>query len=289
MDIGALIPADRKVDGVVDMLLDAAQNYSGPLTEQRLIDWHAALFPTGRSGLYSIRTGTWRQPEGGPMQVVSGPAGRETVHFEAPDAQQVPAEMERFLRWFNTNQVMDPVLKAGIAHLWFVTIHPFDDGNGRIARALTDLLLARSDESIQRFYSMSAQIRYERKQYYNVLEKIQKGSLNITEWLIWFLTCLERAILEANETLNAVLSKARFREKVASAKLNERQKKMINTLLDGFEGKLRTAKWAKIMKVSNDTALRDILSLVEQGILLKEEAGGRSTSYRLATDLSSNQ
>ncbi|MEO6282757.1 MAG: Fic family protein [Dyadobacter sp.] len=281
MDIGALTPADRHVDGVVEMLLDATQHYTQPLSEVRLFGWHAALFPTSRSGMYKITVGQWRDDSTGPMQVVSGAMGRERVHFEAPVSEKVPAEMDTFISWSNTDQNQDPVLKAAIAHLWFVTIHPFDDGNGRIARSIADLQLARSDNSAQRFYSMSAQIQLERKYYYEILEKTQKGNLDITEWLVWFLSCLDRALSATDTILNVVLTKARSWEFFASKVINERQKLMLNKLLDGFEGKLNTSKWAKIAKVSNDTALRDILDLVNQGVLEKEDAGGRSTNYRL--------
>ncbi len=282
MDIGALAPADRHVDEIVDMLLDATQNFETPLSEDRLFGWHAALFPTGYSGMYKITTGNWRTPEAGPMQVVSGPLGREKVHFEAPESGRLPAEMTAFINWFNKPADMDMVLKAAIAHLWFVTIHPFDDGNGRIARALTDLLLTRSDRSVQRFYSMSAQIQRERKLYYDILEKTQRGDLDITEWLTWFLSCLERALTSAGHTLTSVLNKAHYWSHFSGKTLNDRQKLMINKLLDGFEGKLNTSKWAKITKTSHDTALRDIQNLLDQGVLVKEEGGGRSTSYRLA-------
>jgi Fic family protein len=281
MDIGALIPADRHVDGVVEMLLDATQHYARALSQDRLFGWHAALFPTGRSGMYKITVGQWRDNATGPMQVVSGAMGRERVHFEAPASEKIPAEMESFIHWFNADQNQDPVLKAAIAHLWFVTIHPFDDGNGRIARSIADLQLARSDNSAQRFYSMSAQIQQERKYYYDILEKTQKGDLDITEWLVWFLSCLDRALTATDIILNAVLTKARYWEFLASKNITERQRLMLNKLLDGFEGKLNTSKWAKITKVSNDTALRDILDLVKQGVLEKEDAGGRSTNYRL--------
>lgn len=282
MDIGALVPADRHVDGIVDMLLDATRNFEKPLSEDRLFGWHAALFPTGYSGMYKITVGNWRTPEAGPMQVVSGPLGREKVHFEAPESGRLPGEMAAFINWFNRPSDMDMVLKAAIAHLWFVTIHPFDDGNGRIARALTDLLLTRSDRSIQRFYSMSAQIRTERKLYYDILEKTQRGDLDITEWLTWFLSCLERALTAAHHTLTSVLNKADYWSHFSKKTLNDRQKLMINKLLDGFDGKLSTSKWAKITKASHDTALRDIQSLLDQEVLVKEEGGGRSTSYRLA-------
>jgi len=281
MDIGALAPADRHVDGVVDMLLDATQHFDHPLSEERICGWHAALFPTGRSGMYKIAVGKWRDQKAGPMQVVSGAIGKEKIHFEAPSWEKVPEEMTRFISWFNEPQGLDPVIKSAIAHLWFVTIHPFEDGNGRIARAITDLQLSRADKSPQRFYSMSAQIQLERKHYYDILEKTQKGNLDITEWLLWFLSCLERALTATDKTLNAVLSKARYWDFLATKNINERQKLMINMMLDGFEGKLNTSKWAKITKVSNDTALRDILDLVDQNVLVKEGAGGRSTSYRL--------
>ncbi|TLU96552.1 Fic family protein [Dyadobacter sediminis] len=282
MDIGALAPADLHVDGVVEMLLDATQHFTSPLSEDRLFGWHSAMFPIGRSGMYKITVGQWRDDATGPMQVVSGAMGREKVHFEAPPSKLIPAEMNTFISWFNANQDHDLVLKAAIAHLWFVTIHPFDDGNGRIARSIADLQLARSDNSAQRFYSMSAQIQLERKHYYDILEKTQKGDLDITEWLVWFLSCLDRALTATDTLLNAVLVKARYWEFLVSKNISERQKLMLNKLLDGFEGKLNTSKWAKITKVSNDTALRDILDLVNQEVLVKEDSGGRSTSYRLA-------
>lgn len=281
MDIGALAPADRHIEGVVEMLLDATQNFSLPLSEDRLFGWQAALFPTGRSSLYKIIVGNWRDASKGPMQVVSGAMGREMVHFEAPSAERVPVEMEAFIQWFNQNNEHDAVLKAALAHLWFVTIHPFDDGNGRIARTITDLQLARSDNSSQRFYSMSAQIQLERKRYYDILEKTQKGDLDITEWLEWFLGCLDRALSTTETTLVSVLRKSRYWTFFNSKALTDRQKLMLNKLLDGFEGKLNTSKWAKITKVSTDTALRDIQNLVEQGVLEKEDSGGRSTSYCL--------
>ncbi len=281
MDIGALTPADRHVEGVVEMLLDATQHYTRPISQDRLFGWHAALLPTGRSGIYKIAVGQWRDDATGPMQVVSGTMGRERVHFQAPDSDKVSSEMDTFINWLNTDQNQDPVLKAAIAHLWFVTIHPFDDGNGRVARSIADLQLARSDNSAQRFYSMSAQIQLERKQYYDILEKTQKGDLDITEWLVWFLSCLDRALTATDTILATVLTKARYWEFFASKIFNARQKLMLNKLLDGFNGKLNTSKWAKITKVSNDTALRDILDLVNQGVLEKEDAGGRSTNYRL--------
>jgi len=282
MDIGGLTPADRNVEGVVEMMLDATQRYAEPLTEERLFGWHAALFPTGRSGMTKITVGGWRTDKTGPMQVVSGPMGKEQVHYEAPGAGRLKREMKRFLDWFNKDDGMDLVLKAGVAHVWFVTIHPFDDGNGRIARALADMLLARSEQSAQRFYSMSAQIRQERKAYYDILERTQKGDLEITPWLEWFLDCLNRAFDRAETTLAAVLKKARFWDRVADTPLNDRQKKILNQLLNGFEGKLTTVKWAKLAKCSHDTALRDIEDLMRKGILVKDAAGGRSTSYSLA-------
>ena len=281
MDIGALTPADRNVEGVVEMMLDATQNFSDKLTSERLFGWHAALFPTGRSGMRKIIVGAWRDDESGPMKVVSGPLGRERVHYEAPAAGLLDEQMTAFLDWFNDADGIDPVLKAALAHLWFVTIHPFDDGNGRIARAIADLQLARSEGSPQRFYSMSAQIRHERGAYYDILEATQKGDLDITDWLSWFLSCLGRAIDGAETILAGVLEKAQFWDRYRTAGLNERQSDMLNRLLDGFEGKLTSSKWAKIQKCSPDTALRDITSLVERGILTKDAAGGRSTSYSL--------
>lgn len=281
MDIGGSIPADRHVEGVVDMLLDATQHYERHLDNERLFGWHAAMFPTGRSGINKITVGSWRTPETGAMQVVSGAMGKELVHFEAPLSENVPKEMDVFFDWFNSKVQLDPVLKAAIAHLWFVTIHPFDDGNGRIARAITDLQLARSDESKQRFYSMSAQIQNERKKYYEILENTQKGDLEITKWLHWFLSCLERALFHAEESLNSVLNKANYWNFLNTKSLNDRQKQMMNKLLDGFDGKLNTSKWAKITKVSTDTALRDIQNLEDQGVLVKQAGGGRSTSYEL--------
>lgn len=283
-DIGALTPADRNVEGVVEMMLDATQKYDQPLTKRRLFGWHAALFPTGHSGMIKITAGGWRKDEAGTMQVVSGPIGREKVHYEAPAAPRIENEMRAFLRWFNGTADIDPVLKAGIAHLWFVTIHPFDDGNGRIARAMTDLLLARSEQSSQRFYSMSAQICEERNEYYALLEATQKGNLDSTPWLEWFLACLGRAFEGAEAELAAVLAKAQFWEPHQATPLNERQRSMVNKLLEGFEGKLTSSKWAKITKCSPDTALRDIEGLIAQGILKKDAAGGRSTSYSLVID-----
>jgi Fic family protein len=280
MDIAGLIPSDRNTDGVVEMMLDATQQYNKPLTNERLFGWHAALFPTGRSGMHKIVVGAWRDnTQDDPMQVVSGPLGKEKIHFEAPDAVILKKEMNRFIKWFNDALPMDAVLKAAIAHLWFVTIHPFDDGNGRMARAIADMQLARADGTTQRFYSMSAQIMKERKAYYDILEKTQKGSLNITAWLKWFLECLDRAFTATEETLVTVLKKAKFWEKHTTAVFNERQKMMINKFLDGFDGKINSSKWAQIARCSQDTALRDIQDLMDKAILIKEPAGGRSTNY----------
>jgi Fic family protein len=281
IDIGALTRADRNVEGVVEMTLDATRHYDRELTAERLFAWHAALFPTGRSGMARIRVGAWRDDSAGPMQVISGPAGKEHVHYQAPPAQRLEAEMADFLEWFNREGAMDPVLKAAVAHLWFVTIHPFDDGNGRIARAVADMALARSERSNQRFYSMSAQIRQERNAYYDVLERTQKASLDITAWMEWFLGCLSRAIDRAGDTLAAVIDKARFWERHRGESFNGRQLKVLNRMLDGFEGKLTSSKWAKLAGCSQDTAHRDITDLVSRGVLRKDPAGGRSTSYSL--------
>ncbi|MGY6568642.1 MAG: Fic family protein [Salinarimonas sp.] len=284
MDIGGLVPADRDVDGIVEMMLDATQNHANELTDERLFGWHAALFPTGRSGMHRITVGNWRNDASGPMQVISGPIGRERVHFEAPKAARVSGDMQVFLAWFNAEQSIDPVLKAGISHLWFLTVHPFEDGNGRIARAVADMQLARSEGSPQRFYSMSAQIRKERKAYYAILERTQKGGLDITPWLTWFLACLSRAFDGAEGVLAGVLNKAHFWGMHAAEAMNERQRDMLNRLLDGFDGKLTSSKWAKIEKCSPDTALRDITDLMRRGILARDESGGRSTSYSLVLD-----
>jgi Fic family protein len=284
IDIGSLTPADRHVEGIVEMMLDATQKFTEPLTAERLFAWHASMFPTGRSDMSRITIGAWRDDKTGPMQVVSGPVGRERVHYEAPAASRLDHEMKLFLDWFNENAGIDPVLKAAIAHLWFVTIHPFDDGNGRIARAIADMSLARSENSPQRFYSMSAQIRQERNAYYDVLEKTQKSDLDITAWLQWFLACLDRAFDGADVILASIFRKARFWEKLGGAPLNERQRDMLNRLLDGFKGKLTSSKWAQIEKCSQDTALRDIDDLVDRKILVKDPAGGRSTSYSLASE-----
>jgi Fic family protein len=281
MELAGAVPSDRNVDGMVDMMMDATQNCFEPLTADRLFGWHSALFPSGRSGMYKILVGNWREDSSGPMQVVSGALGREIVHFQAPDSSKLPAEMERFLNWFNAEPDTDEVIKSAVAHLWFVTVHPFDDGNGRITRALTDMLLARSDRSTQRFYSMSAQIRLARKSYYDILEKTQRGDLDITDWLIWFLDCLLKSLKSTESVLAKVLQKANFWQIHASSSLSDRQKMMLNKLFDGFEGKLNTSKWAKITKTSTDTALRDIQDLVNKDILKKEEAGGRSTNYEM--------
>lgn len=281
MDIAGLVASDRNVDGVVEMMLDATQGFRNLLTTDRLFGWHSSLFPSGRSGMYKIRVGEWRDDSKGAMQVISGGYGKETVHFEAPAADTLDKEIKRFLEWFNGEELTDPVLKAAVAHLWFVTIHPFDDGNGRIARAIADLQLARADGSAQRFYSMSAQIQRERNQYYDILESTQKGTLDISNWMIWFLECLNRSLDATEQLLSKVLAKAKFWDKASGVPFNDRQKVMVNKLLDDFEGKMTTAKWAKMTKCSHDTAIRDIQNLIEKQILVKEDAGGRSTSYRL--------
>lgn len=281
INIGGLVPSDRNVDGVVEMMIDATQNFAATLSEDRLYGWHSALFPTGRSGLTKITVGAWRDDDGGPMQVVSGAIGKERVHFQAPAASLLTTEMSAFLEWFEAKQAIDPLVKAALAHFWFVTIHPFDDGNGRVARAIADMALARSEDSRQRFYSMSAQIRKERNAYYEILERTQKGELDITGWMSWFLNCLNRAFDGAEETLAAIFSKAAYWEQFKDETINARQKKVINMLLDGFEGKLTSSKWAKITKTSPDTALRDITNLIERGMMHKDPAGGRSTSYSL--------
>jgi len=278
IDIGGLEPLDRNVEGIVEVILDATQNFNEPLDKERLFSWHASLFPTGRSGLSKISVGEWRK---GVMQVVSGYIGKENIHFEAPSPTRVGPEMEAFLGWFNSETAIDPVLKSALSHLWFVTIHPFDDGNGRIARAIADLMLARSEKSPQRFYSLSAQIRKERKNYYAILEQTQKGGLDITPWIEWFLKCLERAINDASTILDTILCKAQFWESITGIPLNERQNKIINRMLDGIDGKLTSSKWAKMAKCSQDTAYRDILELLNLEILIKNPEGGRSTSYSL--------
>lgn len=289
MDIGATAQADRHVEGVVEMMLDATQKYNTSLSRQRLHAWHASLFPTGHSGIRRITVGAWRNSDGDPMQVVSGPVGRERIHYEAPSAGRLNHEMREFLAWFNGKKPIDEVLKAAIAHLWFVTIHPFDDGNGRIARAIADMALARSENSPQRFYSMSAQMRMERKAYYDALEATQKGSLDVTAWLEWFLGCLSRAFDGAETILGGVLTKAHFWETHDGEQFNERQRKVLNRLFDGFEGKLTSSKWAALAKCSQDTASRDIDDLLKRGILVKDAAGGRSTNYSLAKLPTSNR
>jgi len=281
IEIAGAVPADRNVDGVVEMMLDATQRYTDDLTADRLYDWHAALFPTGRSGMHKITVAAWRTAEAGPMQVVSGAMGKEKVHFEAPEAGKLPVEMNMFLKWFNAEPATDVVLKAAIAHLWFVTIHPFDDGNGRITRAITDMQLARADGTSQRFYSMSAQVLKEKAIYYEMLEQTQKGDLNITCWLSWFLDCLFNAMNHTEETLKAVVNRTQFWEKNREVLLNSRQQYMVSKLLDEFNGKLTTTKWAKMTKSSPDTALRDIQDLIEKGILEKDAGGGRNTAYSL--------
>ena len=281
MDVAGLVSSDKNVDGVVEMLLDATQNYEEPLTKERLFNWHCSLFPTGRNGMSKLIVGNWRDDYHGAMQIVSGAMGKENVHFQAPDADKIDSEMAIFLQWFNNEHKLEPVLKAALAHFWFVTIHPFNDGNGRIARAITDMLLARADGSSQRFYSMSAQIKTERKEYYTILEISQKSNLDITSWIDWFLNCLTNSLNETNFILAKVLHKHFFWMENSTLSLNDRQKSMINKLLDGFEGKLTSSKWAKINKCSADTALRDIQDLINKEILRKELAGGRSTNYEL--------
>ncbi len=281
MEYAGSITPDRNVDGMVEMMIDATNSCFKPLTADRLFDWHAALFPMGRSGIFKITVADWRKDTTGAMQVVSGVAGKEKVHFQAPDADLIEKEINHFLAWFNGEDKIDLVIKAAVAHLWFITIHPFQDGNGRITRALTDMLLAQSDKSTQRFYSMSAQIRIERKQYYEILEKTQNGELDITEWIKWFLSCLINALKSTDIILTQVLIKADFWNKHSKTMINERQKKLLNKLLDEFEGKLTSSKWAKIAKCSKDTAIRDINDLIGKQILQKEAAGGRSTNYEM--------
>ncbi len=282
IETAGTVVAERDVEGVVEMMLDATQNYATPLSDERLFGWHAALFPTGRSGMRKIIVGAWRGDADGPMQVVSGPVGKEKVHYEAPAAPLLEKEMSAFLAWANdSGDKTDLVLRAALAHLWFVTIHPFDDGNGRIARAIAEWALARSENSPQRFYSMSAQIRHERNDYYDILQQTQKGTLDVTPWMEWFLGCLGRAFAGTDVTLSAVMRKARFWEKYARARVNDRQRDVINRLLDGFTGKLTTTKWAKLERCSHDTALRDIQDLIDQGLLQKDAGGGRSTNYSL--------
>ncbi len=282
LDVAGLVPVPRDVDGIVELMIDATQNFRKPLTQERLFGWHAALFPNGRSGMTKIRVAAWRDDSHGPMQVVSGPIGKENVHFEAPVAKRLNSEMKSFLKWFNAKESeYDLVVKAAVSHFYFVTIHPFEDGNGRVARAIADMMLTASENTPQRFYSLSSQISSERKSYYEILERTQKGNLDITEWLSWFLDCLGRAIQGSEKNLAVVLAKALFWKKHAGKKFNDRQKKIINRMLDGFEGKLTSSKWAKIGKCSQDTASRDIEDLIQRKILRKNPEGGRSTSYSL--------
>jgi len=283
IEMAGMVNADRHTEGIVEMMLDATQQFEQPLTEERLFAWHAALFPTGRSGMHKITVAAWRDnPPHDPMQVVSGAIGKEKVHYEAPAAELLADEMKKMLHWFNAETNTDPVIKAAIAHLWFVTVHPFDDGNGRIARAIADMQLARADKTAQRFYSMSAQIRKERNAYYDILEQTQKNDLDITEWLRWFLECMGRALTASDDILASVLRKAAFWKQHEKTIFNNRQLLLLNKLLDGFEGKLTTSKWAKIAKTSGDTALRDIHDLINKNVLKKEEGGGRNTSYVLS-------
>lgn len=284
IDIGGLVSTPRNVDGIVELMIDATQKHGQLLTQERLFAWHAALFPAGHSGMMKIKVGAWRDDSNGPMQVISGPVGRERVHFEAPAAKRLSSEMKTFLKWFNKKPDVDLVLRAAFAHLYFVTLHPFEDGNGRIARAIADMALARSENSSKRFYSMSSQINAERNDYYNVLESTQKADLDVTDWLGWFLGCLERAIQGSESTLSAILFKAKFWEKHEGEKFNERQRKIINKLLDGFEGNLTSSKWAKLGKCSQDTASRDIDDLIKRKILRKSTEGGRSTNYFLVVN-----
>lgn len=284
LDIAGLVYSERNVDGIVDLMIDATKNFDKKLTIERLFSWHASLFPTGQSGMYKIITGNWRNDTTGPMQVVSGVLGKEKVHFQAPPATQIENEMQIFLDWFNLEKDTDLVIKSAIAHLWFVTVHPFEDGNGRIARALSDMLLARSDEQSYRFYSMSSQIRKERNSYYDMLEQTQRGGLDITNWLQWFLNCLLHAIENSEKILEKIIFKHSFWLKHSEVNINDRQRKILNMLMEEFEGKLTTSKWAKIGKCSQDTALRDIQDMIEKGILIKNPQGGRSTNYNLKRD-----
>lgn len=283
IDVAGLKPVKREVEGIVEVMLDATQGFRKPLTKTRVCAWQTNLFPAGRSGLRGVTIGSWRTPEDGPMQVVSGPFGREKVHFEAPHAERLESEMSAFLQWFNTNEQLDPVLKAAIAHFWFVTIHPFDDGNGRIARAIADMSLARADGIAMRFYSMSTEIERSRKQYYRILEQQQKGELDITSWLIWFLDCLGRALHGAEDLLTATIFKAELWQYINMESVNMRQQLIINRLLDNFQGHMNTSKYASFAKCSPDTALRDIKDLTSKKILIQNPGAGRSTSYRLLT------
>jgi Fic family protein len=288
LDLSVLVFSERNVDGIVDLMVDATKHYDKELNKERLFSWHAALFPTAQSGMYKIIAGNWRNDSTGPMQVVSGALGKEKVHFQAPAAAQLENEMRIFFDWFNLDQNTDLVLKSAIAHLWFVTLHPFEDGNGRISRALSDMLLARSDEQSYRFYSMSTQIRKERNSYYNILEKTQKSGLDITSWLEWFLNCLLHSIENSEMLLEKIIHKHSFWLKHAGVNINDRQRKILNMLMENFEGVLNTTKWAKIAKCSQDTALRDIQDLIEKGILVKSILGGRSTNYELHANETAN-
>ncbi len=281
IELAGAIDSERHIDGIVEMMLDATQRYDLTLTKDRLFGWHSALFPTGWSNMYKIIVADWRKDTTGPMQVVSGPMGKEKVHYEAPSSERIDSEIGKLIEWIENESEIDPVLKAAIAHLWFVTIHPFEDGNGRITRAITEMLLARSDKSVKRFYSMSSQIRLERKEYYEKLEKTQKGNSDITEWILWFLDCLINSFELTSNTLTKILIKADFWKVHSSTIFNERQQKMVNRLLDGFTGKLTTSKWGKICKCSQDTALRDIQDLINKDVLQKEASGGRSTNYEM--------
>jgi Fic family protein len=283
MDAGGVLPAGRDVEGIVEMMLDATQHHTAPLTTERLFGWHAALFPSGRNAMRRITVGAWRPESAGTMRVVSGPMGREKVHFQAPDAPRLDHEMAAFLDWVNAEDATDLVLRAGLAHLWFVTIHPFEDGNGRIARAIADMALSRADRSSDRYYSMSAQIEAERKAYYDALERQQRADIDVTPWLDWFLACLGRAFDRSEATLEAVLRKARLWEQASRRPLNDRQRLVLNRMLNEFQGHMNSSKYAKLAKCSPDTALRDIRELHSHGILVRNPGGGRSTSYRLAT------
>ncbi len=280
IEVAGITSTNREVEGIVEMMLDATQHFTKPLTRKRLFSWHSALFPTGRSGMHNITVGAWRGVDCGRMRVVSGPIGRERVHFEAPDADSLDKEMQLFLVYINQQDEIDPLLKAGLAHLWFVTIHPFEDGNGRIARAIADMLLARADGLSERFYSVSTQIEAQRKRYYDHLERQQRGNLDITDWLMWFLDCVGCAVACAEEALTAVISKAKLWEVLNAHLVNERQRLVINRMMDNFKGYMTTSKYAKLAKCSADTALRDIQSLVKWGVLVQNASGGRSTSYR---------
>lgn len=284
LEVGGIVQASERVEGVVEMMLDATEKYDETLNAERLFAWHAVMFPTGFAGTVRIKVGCWRDDRHGPMQVVSGPMGREKVHYQAVPAIGIEEEMSFFLKWFEDPGELHPLLVAGLAHFWFLTIHPFEDGNGRIARAITDMALARSEKFAQRYYSMSSQMCAERKDYYRILELTQRGSVDITGWMEWFLCCLRRSIRSSDETLNTVLTKARFWTRFAQESLNSRQIKVMNRFLHGFKGKLTSSKWAKIANCSQDTASRDINDLIQRGGLTRDPAGGRSTSYSLVVD-----